>query len=146
MWLNNLKELKKASGMTVKQIAEKANMSERTVTRVFSGDTDAPRMDTLRDIVYALGGSMDDLLAETDFKLPTPEIDILRKELASLQTMIEEMSKYESSLKDEITNQKHIISKLTSENELLKLRLDHKEELLALQKEMLAQHHYYTTH
>lgn len=47
MWLDNLKELKKRTGMSTKQIADKTNLPERTVTRIFGGDTDNPYVDTL---------------------------------------------------------------------------------------------------
>ena len=65
MWLDNLKDLKRKAGMSAKQIAEKTNLPERTVTRIFSGDTDNPYVDTLRRIVAVLGGSLDDIFAES---------------------------------------------------------------------------------
>ena len=136
MWLDNLKELKKKTGMSSKQIAEKTNMSERTISRIFSGDTDAPRMDTLRDIVYALGGSMDDLLAETDFRLPTPQIETLKKEIESLLSTIEEMSANEARLKAEITILKEKNAALVSENDVLRLKLEYEDRIIAL-------HNYY---
>ena len=64
MWLENLKDLKKRTGMSSKQIAERTNLPERTVNRIFSGDTDSPYVDTLHRIVTVLGGSLDDILAE----------------------------------------------------------------------------------
>ena len=65
MWLDNLKELKKQTRMSIKQIAEQTNLPERTVNRIFSGDTDNPYVDTLHRIVTVLGGSLDDILADT---------------------------------------------------------------------------------
>lgn len=70
MWLDNLKDLKKQSGMSAKQIAEKTNLPERTVSRIFSGDTENPYMDTLRRIVDVLGGSLDDLFVESKVRVP----------------------------------------------------------------------------
>lgn len=136
MWLDNLKELRKKTGLSNKQIAEKAVLPERTIVRIFSGDTDDPRMDTLRKIVYALGGSMDDLLAETDFRLPTPEIESLKKEIASLSATVTEMSTNESMLKAEIAVLKDKNVKLTAENDILRLKLEYEEKIVAL-------HNYY---
>jgi transcriptional regulator with XRE-family HTH domain len=65
MWLENLKELKIKAGMSSKQIAEKTNLPERTVTRIFSGETDNPYVDTLHRIVTALGSSLNDIFADT---------------------------------------------------------------------------------
>ena len=39
MWLDNLKDLKKEKGLSTKQLAELANLPERTVIRVLSGST-----------------------------------------------------------------------------------------------------------
>ena len=82
MWLENLKELKKNKGMSTKQIAEATNLPERTIARIFSGDTDNPYVDTLHRIVSVLNGSLDDILADTKVVLGTHN-------LATLQTNIE---------------------------------------------------------
>ena len=66
MWLENLKELKKEKGLSVKQIAELTRLPERTVARIFSGDTPNPYIDTIHRIVTMLGGSLDDILADSN--------------------------------------------------------------------------------
>ena len=129
MWLDKLKDLKKRSGMTTKAIAEKANMSERTVTRIFSGETYAPGIDKLRDIVYAMGGSLDDVLDESDFHLPTPLAEALKTENTTLQNAVNDLTDENVRLKDEIAT-------LKVELDRLHLILEHKEELIAL-------HNYY---
>ena len=129
MWLDKLKDLKKRSGMTTKAIAEKANMSERTVTRIFSGETYAPGIDKLRDIVYAMGGSLDDVLDESDFHLPTPLAEALKTENTTLQNAVNDLTDENVRLKDEIAT-------LKVELDRLRLILEHKEEIIAL-------HNYY---
>lgn len=129
MWLDKLKDLKKKSGMTTKAIAEKANMSERTVTRIFSGETYAPGIDKLRDIVYAMGGSLDDVLDESDFHLPTPLAEALKTENTTLQNAVNDLTDENVRLKDEIAT-------LKVELDRLRLILEHKEEIIAL-------HNYY---
>lgn len=122
MWLDKLKDLKKRSGMTTKQIAEKAKMAERTVTRIFSGDTYAPGIDKLRAIVYAMGGSLDDIFDESDFRVPTPEVQ-------ALKSTVNELTAENVCLKDENAT-------LKSEIDRLRLILEHKEEIISL-------HNYY---
>lgn len=61
MWLDNLKELKKRTGMSAKQIADKTNLPERTISRILAGETDHPYADTLDLIVKALGYDLGDL-------------------------------------------------------------------------------------
>lgn len=129
MWLDKLKDLKKRSGMSTKTIAEKTNMSERTITRIFSGETYAPGIDKLRDIVYAMGGSLDDILDESDFHLPTPLAEALKTENTTLQNAVNDLTDENVRLKDEIVT-------LKAELDRLRLTLEHKEEIIAL-------HNYY---
>ena len=42
MWLDNLKEFKKAKGLTSKQLAEITKIPESTIKRIFAGETDNP--------------------------------------------------------------------------------------------------------
>lgn len=57
-----LGKLKKKTGLTYEAIAEKAGRSESTVKNLFFAKVDDPRLDTVSPIVYALGGSIDEML------------------------------------------------------------------------------------
>lgn len=129
MWLDNLKELKKSKGLTSKQIAEQTNLPERTVTRIFSGDTDNPYVDTLHRIVTVLGGSLDDILADT-------KVVVGNKNLAALQESLEQVTSERDLIAAEIATLQATVAALTAENEILRLKLSHKEEIIAL-------HNYY---
>ena len=129
MWLENLKELKHKTGMSVKQIAEKTNLPERTVNRIFSGETDNPYVDTLHRIVTSLGGSLDDIFADT-------KLVVGDKNLAILQESVEAITAEHDRLLAENTVLKDKVATLTNENEMLKMQLIHKEEIIAL-------HNYY---
>lgn len=129
MWLDNIKELKKKTGMSVKQIAEKTNLPERTINRIFSGDTDNPYVDTLHRIVTVLGGSLDDILADT-------KVVVGDKNLAILQESIDAITAERDLIVAENAILKNKVTTLTNENEMLKMQLMHKEEIIAL-------HNYY---
>ena len=129
MWLDNLKELKKAKGMSSKQIAEKTNLPERTVSRIFSGDTPNPYVDTLYRIVAVLDGSLDDVLADsktvvgnTNLATLQADVDRLNSEVILLQA------------ENKVLTDKNAI--LTTENDMLRMKLEHKEEIISL-------HNYY---
>ncbi len=130
MWLDNIKELKKKTGMSVKQIAEKTNLPERTVNRIFSGDTDNPYMTTLIPIVNVLGGSLDDIFADTKVVVATETLVELQENVDAVSTEKELLLAENKILQDKV-------NVLTSELELTKMKLMHKEELLAV-------HNYYT--
>jgi transcriptional regulator with XRE-family HTH domain len=129
MWLENLKELKKKTGMTSKQIAEKTRLPERTVSRIFAGESDHPYADTLDLIVKALGYDLGDIFADTGVIVATTElVDI--KETVDVVEAERDLTLVENEML------KSKVSALTTENELLKKEIQHKDELLAL-------HNYY---
>ena len=125
MWLDNLKELKKAKGLSTKQIAELTKLPDKTVCRIFSGDTPNPYVDTLHRIVTALGGSLDDILADTKVVLATESL-VEVKESAGVVEAERDLVLVEN----EMLKTKNLA--LTAENELLKKEIQHKDELLAL--------------
>ena len=132
MWLENLKELKKKTGMSTKQISEKTNLPERTISRIFAGETEHPYADTLDLIVKALGYDLGDIFADTKVIVATDDlVDI--KESAVLAEAERDLVLAElEMLRAKTTAQ-------DTEIQLLKKELQHKEELLAL-------HNYYKTH
>jgi transcriptional regulator with XRE-family HTH domain len=130
MWLDNIKELKKKTAMTVKQIADKTNLPERTVARVFSGETDNPYITTLIPIVNALGGNLSEIFADTNAVVGTEKLATLQENVETVNTEKDLLLAENKILQDKV-------AVLTQENELLKMKLMHKEELLAV-------HNYYT--
>lgn len=134
MWLENIKELKRVSGMSSKQIAEKTNLPERTVTRIFSGDTDNPYVDTLHRIVTVLGGSLDDILADTKVVVATESLVEVKETLEEVQETANIIESERDLIKIENERLKVENAKLTTELQLLKLELQHKDELLELHK------------
>lgn len=137
MWLDNLKELKKEKNLSTKQLAERSNLPEKTITRILSGATANPYIDTLDRLATALGcSSIGDILAGTRTVIGDTSLATLQETIDSLtvekDTVVAErdlVTAENSILKDKITT-------LTAEIDLLKMQLMHKEELLAL-------HNYY---
>lgn len=60
-FLERLRVLKDKSGMTTKQIAEKCDVPESTVTRIFSGKTPNPTIITVMAMTKAMGGTAADI-------------------------------------------------------------------------------------
>ena len=132
MWLDNLKELKKSKGMTLTQIADATKIPESTIKRIFSGDTDNPYVDTVRRIADALGTTLDNIFAETKVVLATETL-VEIKENANVVEAERDLILVENDML------KTKNAALTTEIELLKKELAHKEEIIAL-------HNYYKTH
>ena len=60
-FLERLRALKDKSGLTTKQIAEKCDIPESTVTRIFSGKTPNPTIITVMAMTKAMGGQAADI-------------------------------------------------------------------------------------
>lgn len=129
MWLDNLKELKKNKGMTCKQLSLDTNIPESTIKRIFSGDTDNPYVDTVRRIAIALDSSLDEIFAETKVVVATDDL-VEIKENADVAEAERDLVMVEN----EMLKTKN--AALTTEIELLKKEIQHKEEIIAL-------HNYY---
>ena len=136
MWLENLKEFKKEKGITIKHIAEEANLPERTVSRIFSGDTDNPYVDTLHRIATVLGVSLDDILADSKSVVGSKNLATLQDEIDRLTIELERVTVELGMSKAELTLLKDKNVTLTTENDILRMKLDHKEEIISL-------HNYY---
>ena len=125
MWLENLKELKKAKGMTTKQIADATKIPESTVKRIFSGDTDNPYVDTVRRIAIALDSSLDEIFAET-------KVIVATETLAEVKENTEVVEAERDLVLAELEMLRAKTTAQEAEIMLLKERLQHKEELLAV--------------
>ena len=129
MWLDNLKELKKRTGMSSKQIAEKTRLPERTVNRIFAGESDHPYADTLDLIVKALGYDLGDIFADTKVVVATDEL-VGIKETVDVVEAERDLTLVENEML------KAKVAAMTTEIELLKKELQHKDEIIAI-------HNYY---
>lgn len=60
-FLERLRMLKDKSGLTTKQIAEKCDIPESTVSRIFAGKTPNPTIITVMAMTKAMGGTAADI-------------------------------------------------------------------------------------
>ena len=125
MWLDNLKELKKEKGLSSKQIAEMTSLPERTVVRIFSGDTPNPYVDTLYRIVAVLDGSLDDVLADSKTVVGS-------KNLITLQSEVDRLTAENAMLTAENAVLNDKVGVISAENDILRMKLEHKEEIIRL--------------
>ena len=74
---NYLTKLKKDTGLTYKAIEEKSGRSESTVKKLCEGKTEDPRLDTVAPVVYAMGGSLDEMLNPGKSKDELKEVSVI---------------------------------------------------------------------
>ena len=124
-WLNNLKQLKQASGKRTKDIVVGTGLPERTIVRIFNGETENPSISTLIPIVSFLGGYLDDIFADTQALVSNHSHAALQGRLDIVTAERDLMIAENKILKETTTAQ-------TAEIELLKTKLMMQEEIIAL--------------
>ena len=87
MWLDELVEMKRVSGKTLKQISAEAAIPLGTLNKIFAGQTSDPKFETLRAIVHCLGYTLDDL---TPTKQKSPALSSEALKLAKTYDSLDE--------------------------------------------------------
>ncbi len=132
LWRKNLNELRNKTGMSYKQIADKENLSEKSVTRVFSGESKNPGVDLIRRIIHALGGTWNEIFAESGAVIGGQDLATLQ---AEVNRLTEENALLASSLNIanlDLASQKDKVSALENEIRILNLKLEYEEKLVAV--------------
>ena len=124
MLLDNLRRLKDVSDMTYEEIAKESKTPLSTVKHIFLGKCE-PLASTLYRIVKAMNGSLDDVLADTNIVLSP-------KTLAEVQENAEVVEAEHKIICAELEMLRAKTTAQETEILLLKERLQHKDEILAL--------------
>lgn len=135
-----LSKLKAKTGLTYDAIAEKSCRSESSVKNLCLGKSDNPQIDTVAPIVYALGGSMDEMLNPNKSTDELKETSVIAlkgtyEHQASLLKETNEMhisnirAHYEQHHKDLVDN---FEKRLSDKRELIEA---YKEHIFSLKKE-----------
>ena len=136
MWLDRIRERRKELNYTIKYISQETKLPERTVSRIFSGETLSPCVDTLYSIAVVLELSLDELLADTNSVVGGKRYADLLQENTDLISEIERLNSELALINAENFVLKDKVGVLTAENDILRLKLEHKEEIISL-------HNYY---
>lgn len=131
-WLINLIELKNRTEISLKQIAEMENLSEKSVSNVFLGKSKNPGVDLIRRIIHALGGSWREIFGESDAVIGSQDLVTLQAEVTRLT---EENAVLTSSLNManlDLSVQKDKVVVLENEIKILRLKLEYEEKLVAV--------------
>ena len=123
LWLDNLKDLRKEKGNPpLKKIAEDAHLPERTVFRIFAGETNNPYVSTLDLIAKALGSSLSGILSDTKVVVGNEKMAELQEKIGIISAELDIITAENAVLKDKVAC-------LTAENDVLRMKLEHKEEI-----------------
>lgn len=131
-WLINLIDLKNKVEMSAKQISEKENLAEKSVSNVFLGKSKNPGVDLIRRIIHALGGSWREIFGESDAVIGSQDLATLQAEVDRLTQENELLTSSLNIANLDLAVQKDKISVLENENSILKIRLECEERLNAV--------------
>jgi len=73
MWLDKLRAMKERSGLTVREIAQRSQLPEATLEKLFAGATKDPRLGTVSRLVHFFGCTLDELDDFSDGGAAFPE-------------------------------------------------------------------------
>lgn len=136
MWLERIKEIKKAKAITPKMIADAENMSVRSVERVLNGETPNPGVDTIRRIIHAIGSTWSEIFAESGAVIGGQDLASSQAEVARLTEENEKLTSLLQIANIDLNVQKDKITTLEAEIKLLNLRLEYEQKINAV-------HNYY---
>lgn len=83
-YLEKLLEMKEKCGLKNSQIAQIADVSKSSLTRIFSGETQLQQFDTIVRAVIAMGGSLDEMVGIKAKGEPTPIVEQAMSNYAEL--------------------------------------------------------------
>ena len=138
MWREKIIEAKKEKNISTKMMSERVRLPEQTITRILSGKTATPRIDTVLDLGASVGLSPTDLFSDTTAVLSDKTISLLQEELDTANAALSALQAEFTSLSEEVTDLKVKNVSLQAENDMLRIKLEHKEEIIDL-------HNYYKT-
>lgn len=129
MWRDRILQEKAKLGKTSKSMSEstKGHLPERTISRILAGETENPRIDTIIELGASVGLTPQELFADSNVVVATETLAEVKETANVIEAERDLISVENDMLKAKVTA-------LTSELELLKRELMHKDELLALHK------------
>ena len=134
MWLERILEEKKHLGFTTKEMSErtKGTLPERTIVRILTKETENPRIDTIIDLGASVGLTPSELFADDTIVEAAETIVEVKETLVEAQKAAEVIE----AQKDIVTAELEMLRAKTAAQDveiaLLKAKLQHKEELLAV--------------
>lgn len=134
VWLSNVQKLIAGSGLSYKKIAEKALLSEQTVARLATAKaTEAKNtgLHTFISIVNACGGSVIECIEGTNAQ-------IAGTEYIKLQAQVDSLTAELNLALSELAVLKNTNAAQSAELDLLRLKLDHKEEIIAHKEKIIS--------
>lgn len=131
MWRDRILAAQKEKGVSNKFMAEYARMSEKTVTRILNGKTQTPYVGNVIELGASVGLTPQEIFSETGLVVGDQGLAALQAEVEKLTAELDELRADNARL---VVREKE----LTAENDMLRLKLEHKEEILKHKEDIIS--------
>lgn len=135
MWRERIIETRKAKGITIKMMSDRtpSKIPPETITRILNEKTGDPRISTVLELGESVGLAPWELFAETADLIAYQGFLALQAEVDTLKADKEALVAENEAQK----NNANEIVVLNAELDRLRLTLEHKEEIIVLQKQLI---------
>lgn len=136
MWLTRVIETKKAKGITTKMMSERteSHIPPETITRILTGKTECPRIDTVLELGASVGLSPWELFAEPTALVAYQCFLTLQTEFDALKAERDTLVEENAALKSNVLFLKEELAASAAENERLRITIAHKDEIIEVHK------------
>ena len=134
MWREKILEAKQQKNIKTKAIAEAILMSEKSVSRILTGEKKAPCIEDVIAVGAAVGLSAIELFSDTDTVIGEKALSELHEELDKCKMELDLMRGELANASAVIADLKAKNCALTAENDILKIKLELKDEIIETHK------------
>ena len=134
MWREKILEAKKLRNIKTKTIAEAVLMSEKAVSRLLTGEKKSPCIEDVIAVGAAVGLTALELFAETDTVIGEKSLSDLNEELDKCKMELDLMRGELANASAAIADLKAKNCALTAENDILRIKLELKDEIIETHK------------
>ena len=98
-WLIALNDLREKTGMTYKEIADILKVSEKSVSRLFTGEAKKPDFFFVSQVIHTIGGSASEVLGEAGAVVMTRDALVSQEQYDELKLSYERVLEENEALK-----------------------------------------------
>lgn len=98
-WQTALNELRTKTGMSYKQLGDALNVSEKSVSRLFTGEAKKPDFFFVSQVIRKLGGSVSEILGEGGAYIVSQDIITLQAQYDELKVSYEKLLEENETLR-----------------------------------------------
>ena len=125
MWREKIIEAKKSKLITTKMMSDRtrSRIPAETITRILTGKTKAPRIDTVLELGESVGLSSEELFSETNALIIDSRDTVYQAEIDKLTLIADDLMQEVQVLEAQLTVK-------NDEIKMLNLKLEHSTELI----------------